>query len=131
MPSLYRPSTDGMILCMHCKVFTNFSDVFTHWHPFSQHTTSFCLHWLAVVLQHDNNSVCGYLHRTGTLCGQCVHNYYRAAYSYTFYCIYCEESKWLLYIVVAYAPLTVFIILILIFRVSVVSPKLYGTISML
>ena len=79
----------------------------------------------------DDNSVCGYLHRTGTLGGQCVHNYYRAAYSYTFHCIYCEESQWLLYIVVAYVPLTVFIIFTLVFRVSVVSPKLYGTISML
>ena len=46
----------------------------------------------------DNNSVCGYLHRKGTLGGQCVHNYYRAAYSYTFHCIYCEESQWLLYV---------------------------------
>ena len=79
----------------------------------------------------DNNSVCGYLHRKGTLCGQCMHNYYRAAYSYTFHCTYCEESQWLLYIVVAYVPLTFFIIFILVFRVSVVSPKLYGTISML
>ena len=57
--------------------------------------------------------MCGYLHRKGTLCGQCVHNYYRAAYSYTFHCIiYCEESQWLLYIVVAYVPLTFFIIFI-------------------
>ena len=79
----------------------------------------------------DNYSVCGYLHRKGTLCGQCMHNYYRAAYSYTFHCTYCEESQWLLYIVVAYVPLTFFIIFILVFRVSVVSPKLYGTISML
>ena len=47
----------------------------------------------------DNNSVCGYLHRKRTLCGQCVHDYYRAVYSYTFHCIiYCEESQWLLYI---------------------------------
>ena len=79
----------------------------------------------------DNNSVCGYLHRKGTLCGQCMQNYYRAAYSYTFHCIYCEESQWPLYIVVAYVPLTFFIIFILVFRVSVVSPKLYGTISLL
>ena len=74
----------------------------------------------------DNNSVCGYLHRKVTLSGQCGHNYYRAAYSYTFHCISCEESQWLLHIVVAYVPLTFFVIFILVFRVSVVSPKLYG-----
>ena len=79
----------------------------------------------------DNNSVCGYLHRNGTLCGQCVEGYYRAAYSYTFDCIKCESSQWLLYIVVAYGPLTIFIVLILVFRVSVASPKLYGVISIL
>ena len=79
----------------------------------------------------DNNSVCGYLHRNGTLCGQCVEGYYRAAYSYTFDCIKCESSQWLLYIVVAYGPLTIFIIFILVFRVSVASPKLYGVISIL
>ena len=66
----------------------------------------------------DNNS-------KGTLCTTI---YYCAAYSYTFHCIYCEESQWLLDIVVAYVPLTFFII---VFRVSVVSPNLYGMISML
>ena len=79
----------------------------------------------------DNNSVCGYLHRNGTLCGQCVEGYYRAAYSYTFDCIKCESSQLLLYIVVAYGPLTIFIIFIFVFRVSVASPKLYGMISIL
>ena len=79
----------------------------------------------------DNNSICGYLNRKGTLCGECLHNYYRVAYSNTFHCIYCEESQWLLYIVVAYVPLTFFIIFVLVFRVSVVSPRVYGMISML
>ena len=79
----------------------------------------------------DNNSVCGYLNRQGRLCGECVDSHYLAAYSYTFDCIPCSKSQWLEYIVVAYAPLSVFIIFILVFRVNVVSPKLYGVISML
>ena len=81
----------------------------------------------------DNNSVCGYLHRQGTLCGQCMDEYYPAAYSYTFECIECHSLQlfyWLFYIAVAYLPLTVFVVFILVFRVSVVSPKLYGMISM-
>ena len=81
----------------------------------------------------DNNSVCGYLHRKGTLCGQCEDGYYMAAYSYTFECIHCHQAKyipnWLWYVLVAYLPLTLFIIIILVFRVSVVSPKLYGAIT--
>ena len=80
----------------------------------------------------DNNSVCGYLHRDRTLCGRCEDGYYMAAYSYTFECIHCHQAKyipnWLWYVLVAYLPLTIFIIIILVFRVSVVSPKLYGVI---
>ena len=78
-----------------------------------------------------SDSVCGYLHRTGTLCGECFNNYSQPAYSYTYHCVRCDRSQWLLYIAVAYIPLTIFIAFILAFRVSVVSPKLYGMISML
>ena len=117
------------LLMPHCPVtvvYTNCVNVSKSYYDYMYHRVPRDL-----VGGDDNNSVCGYLHRKGTLCGQCMHNYYRAAYSYTFHCIYCEESQWLLYIVVAYVPLTFFIIFILVFRVSVVSPKLYGTISML
>ena len=75
-----------------------------------------------------NNSVCGYLYRTGTLCGQCIDGYYPAVYSYSFDCVQCSDehlnSNWGLYIAVAYLPLTIFIIFLFLFRVSVVSPKL-------
>lgn len=83
-----------------------------------------------LVSHDDNNSVCGYLNRTGRLCGQCIKDHYKAAYSYVFTCTYCESSQWWQYILVAYGPLTIFIIFILVFRVSVVSPQLYGVISM-
>ena len=78
-----------------------------------------------------NSSVCGYLHRKGTLCGQCAEGHYPAVYSYSFECIACDMTQlsyWVLYIVVAYVPLTIFMIFILVFRVSVVSPKLNGVI---
>ena len=75
-----------------------------------------------------NNSVCGYLYRTGTLCGQCIDGYYPAVVSYTFDCIHCSDdllkSNWGLYIAVAYLPLTIFIIFLFLFRISVASPKL-------
>ena len=75
-----------------------------------------------------NNSVCGYLYRTGTLCGQCIDGYYPAVYSYIFDCVQCSDehlnSNWGLYVTVAYLPLTMFIICLFLFRVSVNSPKL-------
>ena len=75
-----------------------------------------------------NNSVCGYLYRTGTLCGQCIEGYYLAVYSYNFECVQCSDellnSNWGLYVAVAYLPLTIFIIFLFMFWVSVASPKL-------
>ena len=67
------------------------------------------------------NTICGYLYRTGTLCGQCIDGYYPAVYS-------CRHENLNLnlgaYIAVAYLPLTIFIIFLFMFRVSVASPKL-------
>ena len=81
-----------------------------------------------------NNSICGYLNRKGTSCGACVEGYYPAVYSYKFECMDCDSallSSWPEYILIAYGPLTLFIVFILVFRVSVVSPSLYGVVSML
>ena len=79
----------------------------------------------------DNNSVCGYLYRTGTLCGQCIDGYYPAVYSYNYDCVPCSDedlkSNWGIYVAIAYLPLTIFIIFLFLFRVSVVSPKLNAT----
>ena len=49
------------------------------------------------------------------------------AYSYEFKCIRCDSEleNWGLYIVFAFLPLTVFIVIILVFRINVTSPKLY------
>ena len=79
-----------------------------------------------------NNSVCGYLYRTGTLCGQCIDGYYPAVYSYNFDCVHCSDKQlktnWGIYVAFAYLPLTIFIIFLFLFRVSVVSPKLNAVI---
>ena len=75
-----------------------------------------------------NNSVCRYLYRTATLCGQYIDGYYPAVYSYIFECVQCSDehlnSNWGLYVAVAYLPLTIFIIFLFLFRISVASPKL-------
>ena len=82
----------------------------------------------------DNNSVCGYLNRRGRLCSQCIEDHYVPAYSYEFSCTNCSSAllrSWPVYLAVAYGPLTLFMIFILLFRVSVVSPKLHLAISIL
>ena len=76
---------------------------------------------------HSAPSDCASLNRQGTLCGQCLDGYTVPAYSYEFKCIRCDSEleNWGLYIVFAFLPLTVFIVIILVFRINVLSPKLY------
>ena len=75
---------------------------------------------------HGAPSDCASLNRQGTLCGQCLDGYTVPAYSYEFKCIRCDSQleNWGLYIVFAFLPLTVFIVIILVFRIDVLSPKL-------
>ena len=84
-----------------------------------------CLNYTQFIY-HDAPSDCASLNRQGTLCGQCLDGYTVPAYSYTYKCIRCdsENENWGLYIAFAFLPLTFFIVIILIFRINVLSPKL-------
>ena len=79
------------------------------------------------IIYHSAPSDCASLNRQGTLCGQCLDGYTVPAYSYELKCIRCDSQleNWGLYIVFAFLPLTVFIVIILVFRINVLSPKLY------
>ena len=75
----------------------------------------------------QDEQLCGYLNREGRLCGECFPNHFVSPYSYDLKCNYCHIGLWrniLLYVTVAYLPLTVFLVIILVFRISVTSPKL-------
>ena len=78
-------------------------------------------------IYHSAPSDCASLNRQGTLCGQCLDGYTVPAYSYEFKCIRCDSQleNWGLYVVFAFLPLTVFIVIILVFRINVLSPKIY------
>ena len=70
---------------------------------------------------------CEYLNRKGRLCGQCKPNHRVSAYSYDIKCHPCTSSLWsgiVQYICVAYFPLTVFLCIVLVFRISVTSPAM-------
>ena len=73
-----------------------------------------------------NTRMCGHLHRTGQLCGQCEEGYKQPAYFYGLKCTLCNNSSynWLKYIVIAFLPLTVFLLIVLCFRISATSVQL-------
>ena len=67
------------------------------------------------------------LKRAGRLCGGCMEGYQLPAYSYNMKCIRCSAStvsSWITYTSMAFIPLTIFFIVVLVFRVNVTSPKL-------
>ena len=78
------------------------------------------------ILYNNISADCGSLNRQGTLCGQCLDGYTVPAYSYDMKCIKCDSQleNWGLYIVFAFLPLTVFIVINLVFRINVLSPEL-------
>ena len=71
-------------------------------------------------------AVCKDLNRDGRLCGKCEKGYYPPVYSYSYKCIKCPNRwyNWLKFIVEAFVPLTVFLILILVVRISATSVQL-------
>ena len=80
--------------------------------------------------QYWKNGLCSMYNREGSLCGACKSGYGPPAYSFSIHCVPCRNvTLWkriVLYIAVAYGPLTVFLIIIVVFTVSVNSAPLHG-----
>ena len=79
-------------------------------------------------LSKQDQELCGYLNREGRFCGVCKHNHFVSIYSYDFKCYKCSGnllSNFVAYLTVAYIPLTVFLIIVMAFHISVASPHLH------
>ena len=75
-----------------------------------------------------SGGLCDFYHRGGQLCGACEENYTLPVYSYYLGCVKCEDYEygWLKFVAAAFVPLTVFYILVIIFRISVTLSSLNG-----
>ena len=73
------------------------------------------------------NEVCSSLNRTGALCGKCYEDRFVSAYSFDLHCMPCYNvvRNWFRYIMAAYLPLTLFYLIVLFFKVNVVSGYLH------
>ena len=69
---------------------------------------------------------CKAINRTGTLCGRCLPDHYPLTYSFSFTCAKCHHIRWnwVRYIMAAYLPLTLFYLIVLFFKINVVSGSL-------
>ena len=78
-------------------------------------------------ISQQDHQLCDYLNREGRLCGAYRQNHFISAYSYDLKCYKCQRgvlSNILIYMTVAYVPLTVFLIIVVVFHISVTSPHL-------
>ena len=77
-----------------------------------------------------NQVICGGFHRTGRLCAKCMDNYSLPVYSYSMKCIKCSRSELKLnllkYLAVAFLPLTLFYIVITVFKISILTGNFVG-----
>ena len=103
-------------------------------------------YWKLPRLKHRNNtalcqfvnecddifSCSQYQYKTGPMCSRCVDGYAFPVYSYSLACVECKDYKynWLKYIAVAFLPLTVFYIIVILFRISAASGALNGYVLM-
>ena len=78
-------------------------------------------------ISEQDQQTCGYFNCQGQLCGKCIHNHFVSAYSYDIKCHNCTSTLWsgvVKYLCIAYLPLTVFLCVVIVFRISVTSPAL-------
>ncbi len=75
-----------------------------------------------------NWEVCGSINRAGHLCGDCIEGYGPPVYSYLQDCVKCNQSDYkfniMKYIVIAYGPLTLFYLFIILFKISITSHQM-------
>ena len=67
------------------------------------------------------NQKCDGYGRTGQLCGKCKDGYTLPVYSYSLSCVECTDYSynWMKYVAAAFLPLTLFFLVVIIFRVSI------------
>ena len=75
----------------------------------------------------QDQEVCGYVNCEGQFCGNCKSNHHVSAYSYELKCYQCNRglpSNICFYTFVAYFPLTIFLVAVMVFHISVASPHM-------
>ena len=72
-----------------------------------------------------NSYICKGLNRRGRLCGQYIEGYAPPVYSYEIKCVECKNYRynWFKYITAAFIPLAVFFVVVVIFSISLTSPR--------
>ena len=81
---------------------------------------------LSVSEIYEDSRLCSFYNRKGQLCGECAENYTLPASSYQLDCVKCKDynNGWIKFIAATFLPLTIFYMVVIIFRISVTSSTL-------
>ena len=84
-----------------------------------------CENVFYIRVQRNLDRICNQLNRTGQLCGRCSEGYAPAVYSYGSQCVKCTHYKhnWIKYLVIAYLPVTLFYVFVVLFKFNAMSPS--------
>lgn len=76
----------------------------------------------------EDDSICSPFHRKGIFCGECNDSYFPLAYSFNLACMQCDHdgANWVILVILATLPSTLFVILVIFLRISVTSSYLHG-----
>ena len=77
-----------------------------------------------------NTSLCNRYNRRGLLCGECKESFSPFVLSYNLSCVKCPDGhkNWWKFIVIGFAPLTVFCLLVMVLNINVTSSGLHGVV---
>ena len=116
---------DGNCFCATYDGFSNFSEV--GYCTFGCNTnSSYNFHSRDKLLW--NKALCDPYGRKGTLCGSCQSGLFQPVYSYDLKCVECsnQDKNFWLYILLAFAPLTVFYFILLHLQINLVTSPIFG-----
>ena len=116
---------DVFLLTCHCMSYSDHSDMMLVGDCPYLCTDNFYTH----IFEYTNiTNLCNRViqqNREGQMCGKCLDNFAPAPYSFNFECSNCSDYKhnWIKYIAIAYVPLTIFFLAVIIFRFNAMSPS--------
>ena len=116
--------------CMHkCQYSPPHNNKHAHYYliPDNVSVSELSNYMCSVTISHSSMQS---LNQDGQLCGKCKEGFAPPAYSYDWRCVNCSlndtswKKQWAAYFAIAYLPLTVFFVVILMFRINTTSPSL-------
>ena len=119
----------GLRPCYCLSQYTNESAVVSNC-PFSC-STVFGIRRDIDITSTVDDPICSQFKRRGPMCGLCEHNHTPSVYSYNFTCVECTDYglNWLKYIAIAFLPLSVFYILVLVLKISATAGSMNALIT--